>query len=111
MESLISRPDPRWPPSATGANMRVQILTVYLAIGGLLGLLVEGSYLWAATFGAPQNLDAAARIYLFFTANYIGLASAILRTLFWLPSLLLWCLEPQTTFVLWLMPGGWTALQ
>jgi hypothetical protein len=89
------------------------VLQLYFAIGGLLGAIVLASYVlgpalqlgvfwwfssWAAFSGFTQILLA-------------GLVSQIVRTLLWLPSLVIWYFsESSVSFGQWLAPGFYSGM-
>ena len=78
---------------------------VYLATGIILGLILELSYLWGSTFGAPKVGGFFAYWFLFITSNVIGIVGAAFRVFFWLPSLAIWYFYEDTSFWFWLAPG------
>jgi hypothetical protein len=82
------------------------LVVPYFGIGQVFGLLLYGSYLWGGTklfFGACGFGTALSGSLI---AGTLGLLFAILRVLLWLPALLIWLYQPNSTFLQWLFPGA-----
>lgn len=87
-------------------KLLAMLVQAYFAIGSVLGLILWGSYAWGATWGMPpgggffSNLIASAGMI------FIGTLGALVRTVLWLPSLLLWAADSsRAPFVHWLATG------
>ena len=82
------------------------LIYTYFGIGAVLGLILEVSYLWGSTFGAPGGIGFLGHVALVFTMTAIGAIGLVVRTFLWLPSLIFWYLSDEPiTFLFWLMPG------
>lgn len=82
----------------------------YGLIGTVFALLVWGSFTLPVLFtDAPVTI--AERFIGVLAVQPAGLVSALVRFLFWAPSLVLWATAPENySFGLWLLPGYYAAL-
>ena len=82
-----------------------EIGTGYIVIGGLFGAIQWFSYIWMATFGFKGesligHMSAAT------TGIFLGNLSGLVRSVFWLPSILIWSQDPHHGTLLHWMTSG-----
>ena len=78
-----------------------KVLSYYLGIGGFFFVAMELSYLWAAVVALFTDGFLPAML-----VALLGIPSAALRMIDWLPALILWFLSPgYYSFGMWLAPG------
>lgn len=89
------------------------VLQIYFAIGGLLGAIVLASYIFGSTWqlGLFWWLSSWGAFSGFLQILLAGLISQIVRTLLWLPSLVIWYFsETSVSFGQWLAPGFYSVI-
>lgn len=86
-----------------------RIWLVYYYTGMMLGVVMEASYLWLATWGGPHDLGFWDRVRIAGWVSGVGTLWVLGRILLWLPSLVYWFAWPgrteEVTFWKWLVPG------
>jgi hypothetical protein len=90
-----------------GKTILTTIGAAYFTIGGLFGIILGGSYVVSAILFAPAP-SLVGRFYLVFAAGALGVVHGFVRTILWLPSLIMWLWSDQS-FLHWLAPGLVTA--
>ena len=80
----------------------IRLVRIYFGLGAVFGGLGILSYVWGlATHDGDCGIFALVVVTMVFAAF-----GAVVRTLLWLPSLILWWLGgPDHTFLQWLLPG------
>jgi hypothetical protein len=80
----------------------MRLVRIYFGLGAAFGGLGILSYIWGlATHDGDCGIFALVVVTMVF-----AVFGAVVRTLLWLPSLILWWLGgPEHTFLQWLLPG------
>lgn len=81
----------------------------YLAIGGLFGSILALSYAYAQFFVVIKmgwSVFSLAGLSFIMQSGYLIVISPIIKSLLWLPSLIMWFNDPgMYSFWMWLAPG------
>lgn len=81
-----------------------RLARIYLRIGAVLAAIVWSSFAYSLLFAATAPLGD--RLWALLLVQPAALMSAVLRLLFWLPSVAMWMTAPDLyTLVVWLAPG------
>jgi hypothetical protein len=85
------------------------LLIGYLLIGGLLGSILYGSYIWPYTWDSSKYMPQAnfiERSLALVIVQPFAVFSSLVRTVAWGPSVVIWTLDPiGYSFGQWLVPG------
>ena len=96
------------------SNFRMKKLLMYigigyLGIGGFLGATKAVSYAYAQFFGLFEmgwSMFSLAGLSFLIHTGYLIVITPIIQTFLWLPSLIMWYIDPgMYTFWMWLAPG------
>ena len=85
-------------------NISSLLLYGYFFVGGILAVIMEGSYIYGGFFAEGCN-GFVDKMILTGITSIVGLLSAGLQMIFWLPTLILWVIRQDVSFWYWLAPG------
>jgi hypothetical protein len=81
----------------------------YLGIGGFLGSIKAVSYAYTQFFGLFEmgwSMFSLAGLSFLMQTGYLIVITPIIQTFLWLPSLIMWYIDPgMHSFWMWLAPG------
>ena len=95
-------------------NFFRSIAIIYFAIGSLLSFPMAISYIYAQWFVVIDmgwSIFSFAGLGLIMFTGYLIVITPMIRAIFWLPSLVMWLIEPGGySFLRWIAPGFYTAI-
>lgn len=95
-------------PISFRQNVWEDVGAIYLVAGMVLSIPLEASYVYAICFtwwNVGLGIFSIAGLLAIATIGVYAIVDPILRTLFWLPSLLWWIWMGEISFWRWLGPG------